>query len=113
MNTDPKGEIGKTKCPLHLLPPMALRQTAWVQKLGADKYGAFNWRKTEVCASTYVSAMMRHMLAFMEGIDYDIESQQSHLAHIAANCNILMDAMAHRTMIDDRHVIKLGKEHFE
>lgn len=103
---DPKGEIGKTKCPLYLLPPMALRQTAWVHELGADKYGAFNWRETNVCASTYISAMMRHLLYFMEGIDLDDESGWSHLAHIAANCNILMDAKAHGTMIDDRHVVE-------
>lgn len=112
MNTDPKGEIGKTKCPLYLLPPTALRQTAWVQKLGADKYGPYNWRETNVCATTYISAMLRHLLEFTDGVDADDESGQSHLAHIAANCNILMDAIASGTLIDDRPVTKLGKEYF-
>lgn len=103
---DPKGEIGKTKCPLHLLPPTALSQTAWVHKLGADKYGAFNWRETNVCATTYISAMMRHLLEFSEGTNLDYESGWSHLAHISANCNILMDAMASETLIDDRHKVE-------
>lgn len=108
MSADPKGEIGKTKCPLWLLPTTALKQTAWVQKLGADKYGPFNWRENSVCSTTYVSAIMRHLFEFVDGTDIDEESGQSHLAHIAANCNILMDAMAHGTMIDDRPKRKGG-----
>jgi hypothetical protein len=99
---DPKGAAGATKCPLWLLPPGALIETAWVHKLGNEKYGAWNWRKTGVNASTYISAIMRHLLAWSGGEDLDPESGRSHLGHIAACCNILLDAGACDTLLDDR-----------
>lgn len=105
MNTvnDPKGEAGAKKAPMWLLPPVALEQTAWVHKLGNDKYGPFNWRKTGVCATTYVSAIMRHLNAWRDGEDLDPESGISHIAHIATSCNILLDAAACGTLQDDRN----------
>lgn len=99
---DPKGEIGKTKCPLHLIPPQAMEETAHVHALGAHKYGPFNWRTNKVCATTYISAMMRHLNAWRGGEDNDPESGRSHLAHIAANCFILMDAALFGKLVDDR-----------
>ena len=106
MNTqhpnDPKGAVGATKCPLHLLPPYALRETAWVHKAGAEEYGPYNWRDTKVNATTYISALGRHLLAWQEGQDLDPKSGLTHLAHIAANANILMDAQKHGSLIDDR-----------
>jgi len=106
MNTqvnDPKGAAGALKAPMHLIPPFALEQTAWVQKLGAEKYGPYNWRKTGVCASTYVSAIMRHLNAWRDGEDLDPESGISHIAHIATSCNILLDAGHCGTLQDDRN----------
>jgi hypothetical protein len=99
---DPKGEVGKTKAPMELLPAYALIETAWVHGLGAAKYGRYNWRSNEVNASTYVSAIMRHLMAWQTGEDIDPESGRSHLAHIAAGCNILMDSAEYGTLIDDR-----------
>ena len=100
--SDPKGEIGKTKAPMWLLPSTALIETAWAHQLGAERYGSYNWRSNKVNASTYVSAMLRHLMAFQDGQDADADSGRSHLAHIVANCNILMDAAACGTLIDDR-----------
>lgn len=100
---DPKGEAGSKKAPMWLLPPVALEQTAWVAKLGAEKYGPYNWRETGVCATTYVSAIMRHLNAWRDGEDLDPESGISHIAHIATSCNILMDAAACGTLQDDRN----------
>lgn len=103
-HNDPKGEIGETKTPLGLIPSSAMEQTAWVHKLGAKKYGAYNWRKSGVCASTYVNAIMRHLNAWKDGETLDPESGFSHLAHIAASCNILMDADHCGTLDDDRNI---------
>ena len=106
MNTqvnDPKGEAGNKKAPMHLLPPYALEQCSWVHKLGASKYGAYNWRDTGVCATTYVSAIMRHLNAWRDGEDLDPESGISHIAHIAASCNILLDAQHCDKLQDDRN----------
>ena len=106
MNTqvnDPKGAAGALKAPMHLIPPYALEQTAWVHKLGSEKYGPYNWRKTGVCATTYVSAIMRHLNAWRDGEDLDPESGISHIAHIASSCNILLDAGHCGTLQDDRN----------
>jgi hypothetical protein len=106
MNTqynDPKGAAGAVKVPLGLIPPHAMEQTAWVHKLGADKYGAWNWRETGVCASTYVNAILRHLNAWRDGEDLDPESGISHLAHVACSANILMDAEYCDKLQDDRN----------
>ena len=106
MNTqvnDPKGAAGALKAPMHLIPPYALEQTAWVHDFGAGKYGPYNWRKTGVCATTYVSAIMRHLNAWRDGEDLDPESGMSHIAHIASSCNILLDAGHCGTLQDDRN----------
>lgn len=100
--TDPKGEAGKAKAPLALLPPEALRQAAWAHSLGAAKYGVANWRENQVCATTYVSAMMRHIGQYLDGEDADAESGLSHLAHVIASANILIDAKHCGTLVDDR-----------
>ena len=107
MNTqynDPKGAAGALKTPLGLIPPYAMEQTAWVHKLGAEKYGPFNWRKTGVCASTYVNAILRHLNAWRDGETVDPESGISHLAHVACSCNILLDAGFCGTLQDDRNI---------
>jgi hypothetical protein len=100
---DPKGAAGALKAPMWLLPASALQQTAWVHGLGASKYRAYNWRETGVCATTYISAIMRHLDQWRDGEDIDKESGKSHIAHIAASCNILMDAQHCGKLNDDRN----------
>jgi len=100
---DPKKQAGDLKHPLHLLPTVALVQTAHVLKLGADKYGVYNWRESAgVKASTYTAAIFRHLVQYMDGEDVDEESGKSHLAHIMATCSILLDADSAGNAIDDR-----------
>jgi len=102
---DPKGEAGNQKAPMWLIPPSSMEQTSWVHKLGAEKYGPFNWRETGVCATTYISAIMRHLNAWRDGEDLDPESGISHIAHVACSCNILMDAAHCNRLHDDRNRI--------
>lgn len=51
---NPKDRIGIYKPPLHLIPPAAEILESWWMGLGAKKYGAFNWRKAPVKASTEI-----------------------------------------------------------
>ena len=99
---NPKEQAGQAKCPMHLLPPEALRQVAEVLKHGADKYGAWNWREAGINASTYIAAINRHLSAWQDGEDLDPESGESHIAHVAACCAILMDAGGIGMVNDDR-----------
>jgi hypothetical protein len=80
-----------------------MEQTSWVHKLGAEKYGPWNWRETGVCASTYVNAILRHLNAWRDGESLDPESGITHLAHIACSANILMDAEVCGKLQDDRN----------
>ena len=100
---DPKGAAGALKTPMHLLPASALEETAWAHKLGAEKYGPYNWRDTGVCATTYVAAIMRHLNKWRDGENLDNESGRSHLAHVICSANILLDAAHCGTLQDDRH----------
>lgn len=102
MNHDPKGESGAQKDPLHLLPPVALRAASRTLRLGATKYGKWNFRDNQVCASTYIGAMMRHIAEYNEGIDVDHESGEHPLAHVIASAMIVLDAIEHGTLVDDR-----------
>jgi hypothetical protein len=103
---DPKGAAGAKKCPMHLLPPVALEQIAWVMGLGAEKYKAWNFIEADVCASTYIGALLRHWSEFAKGVDIDPESGLPHLAHVAANCAIVLTAQQQGTLVDDRPKLK-------
>lgn len=100
--TNPKDRIGDTKPQMHLVPPAAVAQMAGVMKLGADKYGPYNWRENDVRLTVYISAAHRHLAALLDGEDFDGESGESHAAHAAACLAIVLDAWANENLIDDR-----------
>lgn len=99
---NPKDRIGETKPPLHLIPPAAEILEAVVMGLGAKKYQPFNWRKSKVRATVYISAARRHLAQWLDGNDDDSESGVSHLAHARACLGILLDAQATGNLVDDR-----------
>lgn len=100
---DPKGEAAAHKAPLHLLPSFPLHETAHVMQHGAGKYGPWNFRKNPIKASVYRSAMQRHLDQWFDGLeDTDEETSRSHIAHVIASACIVMDAMKHGTLVDDR-----------
>ena len=90
------------KAPLEYLITELWDGDAEVHALGAEKYGAWNWRIDKIRASTYKGAIFRHAKAWAEGEDIDPESGKSHLYHIRACCGIVLDSEAHGTLIDDR-----------
>jgi hypothetical protein len=85
-----------------LVPGVALAVEAEVMRLGASKYGAYNWREHPVSSMTYVHAALRHLHAYLDGQDSDPESGVSHLGHVRACCGILLDANAQGNLVDDR-----------
>lgn len=101
-DNNPKTRYGDMKPPVHLVPPIAILQEAMVFKLGAHKYGPYNWRDNKVAVSVYYSAAMRHLTSFWDGENLDPQSQESHLAHARASLAILIDALSSGNLIDDR-----------
>jgi len=101
-SVNPKDLAGRAKPPLHLVPLSALLPVAEVMRLGASKYGPHNWRDQPIGHTPYISAIMRHAIAYAGGESIDPESGQSHLAHIASGALILLDAVQAGTAKDDR-----------
>lgn len=99
---DPKQEAGLKKIPLHTLPFAVLAEDAVAHGEGALKYGRHNWRKSEVLASTYFAAALRHLFAWYEGEDIDPDSGLSHLTKARSSLGVLRDAQIQGRAIDDR-----------
>lgn len=99
---NPKDAAGRAKVPLWLLSPVAKAAWCMAQYVGKVKYGAWNWRGTDVLASVYVSAAMRHLDAWLSGETHDPDDGTHHLGNVMACCAILLDAAATGTLIDDR-----------
>lgn len=113
-NFDPKGEEGKKKPQLALIPPVFNTQLANALAFGAyhrkEPYGPWNWRKNKVEYMTYLGAMKRHIDALLEREDVASDSGVHHLGHIAASCAIVLDAAKHGTLVDNRPPGKLNSE---
>lgn len=101
---NPKAAYGDMKVALHLLPPAMLVEASVAFKEGAIKYGAFNYRETKIELMTYVGAILRHCMAFIDGEDTDPDSilGKSHMSGILASAGIVCDAMENGNAIDNR-----------
>lgn len=102
MLANPKDAQGDKKVPLHLIPSSPLARLAIVFRLGAAKYGAYNWREKGVRLTVYLSAAERHLRAILDGESIDPESGQHHAAHAMACMAIILDAADIGKLIDDR-----------
>lgn len=107
MSVDPKQQLGSTKPDLSVVPAVGTIWVAMAMRFGAygldvngrqvrpKGYGPFNWRRTTVKASTYLRAIERHVARIKDG-GVKAEADDSgvyDLAHLAACCFILLDAM--------------------
>ena len=109
-DANPKDKIGRRKPALHLIPPAALLHEAAAMMDGAfrarpglpDGYGPYNWREKKVLATIYISAVSRHLLAWLDGEELADDSGVHHLGHARASLGILLDAMESGNLVDDR-----------
>ena len=99
-STNPKEARGALKAPSGFTPNTFLIELDTVMAGGAHKYGPYNFRDSLIDAMTYVGAIKRHFYLWEDGEDYDEESGQSHLAHIAACCALIRDSQ-HTGMFED------------
>ena len=90
------------KIPYEYLVLSVLEDDAYVHKHGGEKYGKRNWTIDDILASTYVGAMFRHYKAWCDGEDLDPDSGRPHLTHLRACCAVVLDAIKHDKLIDDR-----------
>lgn len=103
MSENPKARYGQAKPGLSAVPPLPLLAVAQAMAVGRQKYGHYNWRDKPVLASVYYDAAMRHLFAWWDGQNEDMETDVPHLAMAAANLLILLDAESGPWLIDDRN----------
>lgn len=85
-----KFDKGKPK--VFLVPPKAIIGTARAMTHGAKKYEFHNYKKgTGLDWDRPASALFRHLLAWIDGEDYDSDSGLHHLDHAGACIAILQD----------------------
>jgi len=99
---NPKTRFGLAKPPIALIPGPALVVMAEAMRDGANKYGPANWRQKPVTTSTYTSAALRHLLAWIDGEEDAPDSGVHHLGHAMSCLAIILDAQAQGTLNDDR-----------
>lgn len=96
-------KFDKGKVEFSNVPRLALYQCARVMTQGKEKYGQFNYSgKIEVTRLT--DALERHLHSFLTGDNFD-ESGCSHLAHIACNALMALDASLTGKLIDNRNQV--------
>jgi hypothetical protein len=101
-DNNPKTAVAASKARLSDVPPVALFALGAAMSDGAAKYGRFNYRDTNVTASVFYDAMMRHLADWYNGEDCASDSKLSHLGHLMASCAIILDAQVHSKFNDDR-----------
>jgi len=101
-DNNPKTAVAATKPKLSDVPTVALFALGAAMSDGASKYGRYNYRDTNVTASVFYDAMMRHLTAWYNGEDHAPDSKVHHLGHIMASCAIALDAELHAKFNDDR-----------
>lgn len=100
--TNPKDLVGRKKPQLWLIPGPGLIHLSLAFKNGGDKYGPYNWRDNAVLGTVYVDAALRHLHEYLDGQDLASDSGVHHLAHAAACCFIILDALETGNLKDDR-----------
>lgn len=99
---NPKQHYGDKKLPLALVPFSFVAHVCVALFEGKEKYGLVNWRASKVEAMTYVSALSRHMMKWVNGERVDPVTKVHHLANAAACLAILLDAELNGSLIDNR-----------
>lgn len=65
--------------------PDTLLEECRVLEYGAEKYSPDGWRTVPDARARYVSALYRHLHAYMHGEILDSESGMHHMSHIRCN----------------------------
>lgn len=89
------------KLPLQHLPFEALEECAAVMRWGTVKYPYENWRKGAPWLE-FTGSILRHVWAFMSGVDKDPESGLHPLAHAALDCLFIITWAKQGKGEDDR-----------
>ena len=84
-----KNDEGKIR--LELLEPEFIEGIGKIITYGANKYEDNNWKKADSEADQLriKGAALRHMYSYIKGEEFDLETGESHLYHVACNLMFL------------------------
>lgn len=102
MSDDNAMRFNAGKPPVSLIAPRALLEIARVYELGVRKYARDDWRKG-MSWNSVLDSLLRHVLYFEQGQDFDEESGLPHMAHAAWNAITLLEYMHDHPDKDDRY----------
>lgn len=102
--SNPKDIVGVRKVAFDCLSWPVIAEMAVGMHEGAFKYGRHNYREEGVCASTYFSACLRHLVAWFEGEDIDPDSGLHHLTKLMTSVMVIRDAQLNGKEKDDRPI---------
>lgn len=88
MSIGTKNDLGKPRW--SLIPDGVLLDVVKVLEFGASRYGVDNWKHVPDATTRYYDAAMRHMDAWWQGEENDVETGSSHLAHAMCCITFLM-----------------------
>lgn len=95
-------DTGKPR--LSLIDPLFIRAMgqALTIPVVSGKYPPHNWRDG-IEVSRLMDSALRHINAFLDGVDNDEETGESHLAHSACNLMFALRMLKDRPELDDRY----------
>lgn len=101
-DTNPKDAVGTKKPPMSTVSAPVVLELGTAMLEGARKYGRHNYRISNVRASVYYDAALRHLFSWFEGEDIDPDSGMSHVTKAIASLAVLRDAQINDCLVDDR-----------
>jgi hypothetical protein len=101
-DSNPKDTVGSKKVSISKIPPAVLIEVANALLSGGLKYSSYNWRAEGARATVYYDAVMRHLMAWLEGEDIDPDSGMSHVTQAISGLIVLRDSMLQGNWVDDR-----------
>lgn len=101
-DTNPKDAVGTKKPPMSTVSAPVMMELGTAMLEGARKYGRHNYRISNVRASVYYDAALRHLFSWFEGEDIDPDSGMSHVTKAIASLAVLRDAQINDCLVDDR-----------
>lgn len=99
-----KADAGKPNS-FRLIPWQSIIELASVYEYGAKKYEANSWRQVPDGVKRYEDALMRHLIAYLQGEDLDKESNLRHLSHACWNVIALME-LTRKEVVDTKIEVK-------
>jgi len=80
-----KNDFKDHKLRWDLLPLLEIEDIVKIYTAGADKYGENTWQHLNNGYNRYKAAMLRHLMEYEKGNEFDDETKCRHLAAVAWN----------------------------